>query len=581
MVKEECLATSTTTTTTPTQSVCWTSTSEKNFGGTNKVMMCDDMDQVATQDKQCGEDGGWSVSRDVCKDICERTAYCTGFEYVHSSDNDGGNDKCYFTDGTDSEKVDCAGSEAWELDDSCVLTTTTYHECWEFGSGFQHSTLDEFVAADNAYDSDSTWMACEHYEPYDKDLCDEDDKSWKLDRDTCKEKCDDIMGCQSFSYSQKDSKCWLSKLRAEEADDTESFGYEFWTTECTTTTFCELCEVECPHAEILDLRYVAWSNLGGQGPNRTVVRPNGTELAVPQTIVYYNVFNASEPEEVVYLVVSNVTEYDAVGDVMSNGVSRESDREFKERREQDKLSYHLPMEGAYGSINLLPGHSVTLKFEFMDHEMKPMIPDKVVALTFLDIDQPTRGADGAEQVNVCTGANSFGFPRETKLEHSWAFLDEEQLLVCHEFDSRTLGDREDNPWNPAHKRKDGGQGLEDSQKEKMFTAAFWHTSSFNATFTVDAEVIPNTVDTRKGRNLLFAGHETSFCGEEQSCYVIMDKCAADAVNSPDADFKQSCLDRPRCEDRETEDEYNERAEAIRESKKSNSVSAKTQVASKR
>merc|ERR1719361_146141 len=134
-------------------------------------------------------------------------------------------------------------------------------------------------------------MSCYHYEPIDKNLCGSDNKSWQTDRDSCKQKCDDIMGCQSFSYSDGDEKCWLSKLRAddEELEETEEEeGYEIWTTECTTTTFCELCEVECPYAEILDLRYVAWSNLGGQGPNKTVVDGHSKTHEVPQTIVYYN-----------------------------------------------------------------------------------------------------------------------------------------------------------------------------------------------------------------------------------------------------------------------------------------------------
>jgi len=532
---------------------------------------------IETLGETCDEDGGFTASREKCKEVCASTEYCTGFEYVHDSDKQSGNDKCYLTDGTDSERTDCPGSESWEMSDSCVLTTTTtttttttVHDCWQFESRSRHSTLTSYQDdQSNTYDSDSAWMACEHYEHEDTSVCSDDGKSWNTDRDSCKQKCEDTMGCQSFSYADDEEKCWLSKIRADEVDEEEEDGYEMWTTECTTTTFCELCEVECPFAEILDLRYVAWSNLGGLGPNQTVAGANGESHNVPPTIVYYNVFNASDADNVVYLIVSNLTEYR--GNAKLNGVSREAEVDYQARIAEDPSSYPAPMEGAYGSVNLDPGSDVTLKFQFMDSKMEPMIPKKIVAMTFLDIDQPQDAEGrkdqpddtaGVEQVSICTGPNSFGWPDTTQLNHSFEWVDEDHTDVCHDFASRSLGFPEDNPWNPSNVRADGGQGLEEHQMEKIFTAAYWQKSSFEAKFKVRADVDST-------RNFLFAGHATSFCGGEQACYVKMDSCAhavdSEGTESERLSLKQSCLERSRCEERESEGEYAEKQEAIQDS----------------
>merc|ERR1719245_1025987 len=94
---------------------------------------------IETLGEDCSGDSGFAVSREKCKQMCERTAYCTGFAFVHGSDKDSGNDKCYLTDGTDQQRQECPGTEAWSLFDSCVLTpttttttTTTDHDCWQF-----------------------------------------------------------------------------------------------------------------------------------------------------------------------------------------------------------------------------------------------------------------------------------------------------------------------------------------------------------------------------------------------------------------------------------------------------------------
>jgi len=527
-------------------------------------MLCDSVESFG----EVCNNNGFAVSREKCKEMCEATEYCTGFAYLHGSDSD----MCYLTDVIDKEVADCQESEAWSLVTSCVLTTTTTttttttaHDCWDFEVGRKHSTLDQ-VKILAEYDATSSWLSCKDYEIEDKSMC-SDDNSWEIDRDTCKQRCDKIIGCQSFTYSHDEDKCWLSKLAADDVTESDETGFETWTTECTTTTFCELCVIECPNAEILDLRFVAWSNLGGQGPNKTIIS-NGQEHSVPPTTVYYNVFNATDADEVVYLIVSNLTEYHGNADI--NGVSRESEADFKERFASDPSSHPAAMEGAYGSFNLKAGSSVELQFEFMDHNMKPLTPDKVVAMTFLDIDQPL-AADGSkdtedptagmEQVSVCTGQHSFGWPASTELNHSWQWVSDDHTDVCHDFASRNPGDVEDNPWNPANERLDGQQGLEVHQIKKIFTAAFWHTSKFSARFSVRSEVQQQGFE---NRNFLFAGHATSFCGEEKSCAVKMDKCDAEASGSDDSDLKDACLLRERCEEQETEAEFESKQQAISE-----------------
>jgi len=290
---------------------------------------------------------------------------------------------------------------------------------------------------------------------------------------------------------------------------------------------------------------------------------NGQTHIVPPNIVYYNVFNATEAEDVVYLVVKNLTEYKGHSDL--NGVSRESQIDFERRMQEDPTSHNAPMEGAYGSINVQASSEVQLEFEFMNWKMEPLIPDKIVAMTFLDLDQPQAAVGnigepdttaGMEEVDICTGTHSFGWPESTQLNHSWVFVDESQNKVCHSFSSRTEGHVEDNPWNPANVRQDGEQGLEEYQKEKIFTAAFWQTSSLTATFKVRAN---------ENRNFLYAGHATSFCSGEFACAVKMDKCA-EAVDSLDEDFKNLCLERERCEKHESAEEFDEKSALIRESK---------------
>jgi len=262
------------------------------------------------------------------------------------------------------------------------------------------------------------------------------------------------------------------------------------------------------------------------------------------------------------LVVTNLTEYH--GDAELNGVSRESQIDFKRRFKEDPTSQNAPMEGAYGSINVQANSKVLLDFQFMNWKMQPYTPEKIVAMTFLDIDQPedAEGAQGTpddtagmEEVAICTGTHSFGWPEVTQLNHSYVFADESQNKVCHNFASRTEGHPEDNPWNPANVRADGEQGLEEHQKQKIFTAAYWKTDSLNAQFMVRADI---------NRNFLFAGHATSFCSGEQACAVKMDKCT-EAAESIDSYFKEACLTRRRCDKHESEEEFEEKTALIKES----------------
>merc|ERR1711957_722545 len=89
----------------------------------------------------------------------------------------------------------------------------------------------------------------------------------------------------------------------------------------------------------------------------------------------------------------------------------------------------------------------------------------------------------------------------------------------------------------------------------------WQKSSFEAKFKVRADVDST-------RNFL-AGHATSFCGGEQACYVKMDSCAhavdSEGTESERLSLNQSCLERSRCEERESEGEYAEKQEAIQDS----------------
>jgi hypothetical protein len=373
-------------------------------------------------------------------------------------------------------------------------------------------------------------LLCKFYEIDDQTLC-TDDNAWRTDRETCKEKCDTTVGCQSFTYSDAKGQCWLSRLNEDTVDTVQdNEDYESWTTECTTTTQCELCLVECPFAHVLDLRFVAWSNLGGLGPNKTIYAEDkatgkGQLHQVPPTIMYYNVFNATKAEDVVYLVVSNISKYD--GDASLNGVSRESEKEFKTRQKNDQSAQR--MEGAYGSVNVAAGTSTLLKFQFQNAKLSPIVPRNVVAMTFLDIDQPkvgNRKVDATiakESVGICTGRESFGWPNISTLNHTFFFKDSEvdsvgrRTTACHNFSSTKRGDVNDNPWNPANVRDDEKPGLEDDQLEKLFTAAYWNVDTFTASFEVKEDV-------HRNRNFLFAGHATSFCEQERACRVKENYC---------------------------------------------------------
>jgi len=280
--------------------------------------------------------------------------------------------------------------------------------------------------------------------------------------------------------------------------------------------------VDCPYAEIMDLRHIAWSNLGGLGPNNT----HGPQAI--QAIIYYNVFNAAtNGGKEVNLWVSNETTYE--GDPSLNGNSMESEEEFQIRIASDPNSDPARIYGAYGAVNVKSGTNVELKFEFrMNSGGNVVVPHNVVAMTFLDIDQPEDDETaGGESVGICTGRDSWGRSKNTKLKHEYSWQGNEKINVCHNFSSGSSGDDSDNPWNPANIREDGSSGLEEDQRAKLFAAAFWNVASFRSTMHV------NRMDGNlASRNFLFAGHANNFCLEQDSCMVKKNYCQSDGFGLP-------------------------------------------------
>jgi len=304
------------------------------------------------------------------------------------------------------------------------------------------------------------------------------------------------------------------------------------------------------------LRWVAWSNLGGLGPNKTVTDNKGEVNDVPDTIMYWNVFNSSNSQDAVYLEVSLTEDSPPYsGDSSLNALSKESQWEFEKRIAERPHSEPYRIEGAYGAINVNSGTEVELQFTFKKYnnvtgKMELFEPEKVIAINFLDIDQDAEDPDGTETLGVCTGRNSWGKDENSNLKIPDVPEDEDYLkgtskispIVCHTVESTKdgFGDSNDNPWNPANPFVEDGKamtGLERNQREKLFVAAYWGVSSFKASLAVKATdaKVPN-------RNFLFSGHATNFCEQNDACLVKKNYC--DSTGLEDT----KCLDRDLCED---------------------------------
>lgn len=445
--------------------------------------------------------------------------------------------KCHLTKDVRTEQ-ESLGDEVWFRNPSKNCTGS----CWSFESDSSGFDLGRDPA--DRLSQDKSFIACNFVElGEDRSLCTADE-AWSLNRTGCMDKCNSTQGCQSFTYSETEQQCYLSRHSNETQTVSEAQGYESWTTECTTTTVCEFCPLNCTHQHILDLRFIVWSNLGGRGPNRSLEVPSVdrrgrprkdrrgnqrmTKIDAPKTIMYYNVFGLNdtdlrEGKTITYLEVANTSPYEGDGDM--NGVSYEPEAIMKARlRENPQSKPAEQISGAYGIINVKSGTSVDLKFTFMekaDGRLQPVShPEKVVAITYLDIDQAIGARTlkeediGEESVSTCTGEHSFGFASNNKreirqLNHSWE-MNRANGEVCHTLKSLAKGDPSDNPWDPQQEvgRDAEGNpvwGLKDKQKEKSFTAAYWNVTNFAATFAV-----------KKGgsnRNLMFVGHATGFCSK--------------------------------------------------------------------
>merc|ERR1712137_268351 len=229
--------------------------------------------------------------------------------------------------------------------------TNCSDDCWHFRTNFSGVNYSHMGVTNK-----SGFIPCRYFELEDPGLCAEDD-AWSVNRTQCKAKCASLVGCQSFTYSQVNETCFLNRHNNNTKEIEVNEGFESWTTECTTTTFCPLCAWSCEHAELLDLRFIAWSNLGCMGPNKTITY-QGIEHALPCDIRYYNVLNSTNASEVTYLSVTNVSEY-LPGDALLNGVGYEPAEEAALRGES-------PIAGAYGQINMRVGTSTDFKFTFLD-----------------------------------------------------------------------------------------------------------------------------------------------------------------------------------------------------------------------
>lgn len=330
-------------------------------------------------------------------------------------------------------------------------------------------------------------------------------------------------------------KCYFTVAtnHSSSLKDTETWHSKCPLTTTTTTTTCAICQETCDNAHILDLRYIAWSNLGCKGPNKTITIKN-QEHKFPCEIRYWNVLNATEASKAVYLVVTvaDTRNPNAVpgegfpvykpGNVMMNGVTSEP---LAEAQAENRA----PIFGAYGQINMEAGTNATFRFQFVDVNSNPIVVDKVVAQTFLDIDQPVTsrlgaGKDGGgETLLACAGNRSFGYAHNYDVYWNWTqgSVDTE---ACFKVESSASGDPLDNPWDPGRKDKDGVKvGLTSKQASKAWTIANYKQLSWTATFAVKSSTDPVMAGATE-RNLNFAFHKTSFCELDKANEVIDDDC---------------------------------------------------------
>lgn len=292
----------------------------------------------------------------------------------------------------------------------------------------------------------------------------------------------------------------------------------------------------CDHAQILDLRYVVYSNLGCQGPNVTYVYtdPNTQqvhEIRLPCEILYWNVLRDENQDpnidgnDIVYMHLRNTSEYQSY-DTEMNAVTREPEEACVERGGsncKDNRAW-----GAYGQVNMKTGTATNFEVFFTKNHMKGMevtYLDKVFQLQFLDIDQGRNAMDvsevGGETLKTCTGANSFAYPAEngrisTELKHSEEVMPDGQ--VCHVVQSTQFGNSSDNVWDPAGKEGEY-VGLSKADKDKTFLVA-----TYGQNLSWSYEVKEGGVNEGfGGRNFVFASHASSFCQQD-----FADKVKADA-----------------------------------------------------
>jgi len=534
----DCPTTTTTTTTTYTQHDCWDRIQDTTFSKSN-ALSCADMDMK--QDVsifQCDADGGVSGSgttRELCKKLCGEKFGCAGFSYVDGSDT-GDMDKCYFTRVT-SDSTSLKGTDVYiskcPATTTTTTTTTTYtqHDCWDRIQDTTFSKSDALSCADMDMKQDASIFQCD---------ADGGVSGSGTTRELCKKFCGEEFGCAGFSYVDGSDtgdmdKCYFTTVTT---DSSSLKGTETWYSKCpatttTTTTKCAICTETCDNAHILDLRYIAWSNLGCKGPNKTITIKN-QEHKFPCEIRYWNVLNATEPDKAVYLVVTVADTRDPnaeagegypvykPGNVMMNGVTSEP-------KEEAEAENRAPIGGAYGQINMQAGTNATFRFQFLDVNSNPIVVPKVVAQTFLDIDQPVRSRfnakrdGGGETLLACAGNRSFGYAHNYNLYWNWT-QGSVPTEACFKVESSAKGGPKDNPWNPGRKNQDGvAVGLTSDQASKAWTIANYKQKSWTATFAVK----PSSEDVMAGateRNLNFAFHKTSFCELDKANEVIDDDC---------------------------------------------------------
>lgn len=298
--------------------------------------------------------------------------------------------------------------------------------------------------------------------------------------------------------------------------------FELWSiNDESCVDVCEECQ--CANAELLDLRFVMYSNLGCQGPNKTFM---GHPL--PCEIVYYNVLALQTDQQgdprITYMHLRNTSEY-TVDEYDLNGVTRETEEDCRKRKVRnckEKRAW-----GAYGQVNMKAGTYTDFEVYFTQGGSVAYL-DKVFQMQFLDIDQGRKGKNssevGGETLQTCTGKNSWAYPEymgkiATTLRH------EEMLVadrVCHVVESTEAGSLADNAWNPAVKENGEYVGLSEADREKAFIAA-----TYKQNLTWSYEVKEGGVNEGfSGRNLVFAAHASSFCRKQEA-----DKVKADSLAS--------------------------------------------------